>query len=402
MGLDTSAHPVDEALFRERLVPFVKDGKPIDDLIARAARMSVASSRAATWRFSAQNFSWKVREAQEAVVPTVTERYSEPARKANFFESVFGIKPPMQEKTFTHPERVPGLAAVDNDLASFGRRFFMPVEGTERVLALYDRYLKTETGGEPAVDAIAREIVAELSANALNFPAGTRPAVIEATKAMLPFEKRILPVRGEEDGPALTAAQHAKRFERETQLWRFVFLNRDSGRSLPEEFQDPDGDGDRGVPASDYLPMLPLRMAGFAAELLPGWMSRGYGFATSLFDKIGVKASHVFETPEPLFKELVKAAPATRQGLNTTIVENFCLGGYVPPQKMKAFVDLLIQHERAMVLAFHKGPAPTAEQMKFYAEDYIKILEPATYALEKGLGYLEAAEIYSGPLGWAN
>jgi hypothetical protein len=200
----------------------------------------------------------------------------------------------------------------------------------------------------------------------------------------------------------LTAAQHAKRFARETQLWRFVFLNRDSGRSLPEEFQDPDGEGDQGVPASDYLPMLPLRMAGFAAELLPGWMSRGYGFATSLFDKIGVKTSHLFETPEPLFRDLVKAAPAVRDGLNTTIVENFCLGGYVPPQKMKAFVDLLIKHERAMVLAFHQGPVPTAEQMKFMAEDYIKILEPATYALKKGFGYLEAAEIYSGPLGWAN
>ena len=182
MGLDTSAHPVDEALFRDRLVPFVRTGKPIDDLIARAARMAVASSRAATWRFSAQNFSWKVREAQEAVVPTVTERYSEPARKQNFLESIFGIKPPMREKTFTRPERVPGLAAVDNDLTSFGRPFFMPVEGTERVLALYERYLQAEKGGEAAVDAIAREMVAELSANALKFPAGTRPAVIEATK----------------------------------------------------------------------------------------------------------------------------------------------------------------------------------------------------------------------------
>lgn len=401
MGLDTSAHPVDTALFRERLVPFVKDGKPIDDLIARAARMAVASSRAATWRFSAQNFAWKVREAQEAVVPTVTERYSEPARKANFFESILGIKPPMREKTFTHPERVPGLAAVDNDLASFGRPFFMPVEGTERVLGLYDRYLQAEKGGEAAVDAIAREMVAELSANALNFPAGTRPAVIQATKAMLPFETRILPERSEEAGPALTVAQHAQRFARETQLWRFVFLNRDSGRSLPEEFQDPDGEGDQGVPASDYLPNLPLRMAGFAAELLPGWMSRGYGFASSLFDKIGVKA-RVFETPEPLFKGLVAAAPKMREALHATITENFILGGYVPPQKMQSFVDLLKKHERDLILAFHKGPPPTADQMRFMAEDYIKVLEPATYALKKGYGYLEAAEIYSGPLGWAN
>lgn len=403
MGLDTSAHPVDEALFRDRLVPFVRAGKPIDDLIARAARMAVASSRAATWRFAAQNFSWKVREAQEAVVPTVTERYSEPGRRATFFESLFGIKPPMQEKTFTRPERVPGLAAVDNDLASFGRPFFMPIEGTERVLALYERYLQTEKGGEPAVDAIAREIVSELSANALKFPAGTRPEVLQATKALLPFEKRILPERAEGDGPALTVAQHEKRLKRESEMWRYVFVNRSSDKPLPDEFRNPDdGEADEPLPTREYLRNLPLQMAGFAATLMPGWMSRGYGFASSLFNEIGVKASHVFETPEVLFKDLVKDAPEMREVLNTTIVENFILGGYVPAAKMKTFVDLLAKHERAMVLAFHKGPAPAPEEIRFMAEDYIKILEPATYALKKGYGYLEAAEIYSGPLGWAN
>ena len=186
-------------------------------------------------------------------------------------------------------------------------------------------------------------------------------------------------------------------------MWRFVFLNRKSDKPLPSEFRNPDDDrADEPLPAREYVRNLPLQMAGFAAELMPGWMSRGYGFASSLFDKIGVKASHVFETPELLFKDLVKDAPEMREALNTTIVENFILGGYVPAAKMKTFVDLLAKHERAMVLAFHKGPAPTPEQIKFMAEDYIKILEPATYALRNGFGYLEAAEIYSGPLGWAN
>jgi len=402
MGLDTSAHPVDETLFRERLVPFVKDGKPIDDLIAQAARMAVASSRAATWRFAAQSFSWKVREAQEAVVPTVTERYTEPARSQTFFERMFGIKAPMQEKTFTRPERVPGLPIVDNGLTSFGRPFFMPVEGTERVLALYARYLQAAQGGEAAVDAIAREMVAQVGANALNFPAGTRPAVIQATRAMLPFEARIVPERSAEDAPALTAAQYEKVFRRESEMWRFVFLNRKSDKPLPEDFRNRDDCEDDPLPVREYVRNLPLQMAGFAAALMPGWMSRGYGFASSLFDKIGVRASHVFETPEPLFRDLVKDAPELREVLNATIVENFILGGYVPPRKMKTFVDLLAKHEREMVLAFHNGPAPPSEAMKVLAENYIKILEPATYALKNGYGYLEAAEIYSGPLGWAN
>lgn len=184
-------------------------------------------------------------------------------------------------------------------------------------------------------------------------------------------------------------------------MWRFVYLNRKSDKPLPPEFRNPEDDDFAVLPAREYVRNLPLQMAGFAAELLPGWMSRGYGFASSLFDKIGVKA-RVFETPEPLFKDLVAVVPEMRVALHSTITENFILGGYVPPQNMQSFVDLLKKHERDLILAFHKGPPPTADQMRFMAEDYIKVLEPATYALKKGYGYLEAAEIYSGPLGWAN
>jgi hypothetical protein len=205
--------------------------------------------------------------------------------------------------------------------------------------------------------------------------------------------------RDEADGRAPALADHEARLRQETQLWRAVFANRNSDKPLPAELLQ-ESDDEEQLPAREYVPGLPLRMAGFAAELMPGWMSRGYGYATSLFQKIGVKCTHVFETPEPLFKDLVKAAPAMRNALHATIPENFSLGGYVPPEKMKAFVDLLRKHRREMVLALHEGAPP--DDIEELADDYTKILEPALYALKNGFGYLEAAEIYSAPLGMMN
>ena len=399
MGLDTSAHPVDVALFRDRLVPFVKEGKPIDDVIARAARMAVLAARAADWRFAAQRFSMDLRKAQEDVVPKVTERYTVPGRNTTFFERLLGRKAPEVVKEYERPEFVPGLAGYDSDLAAWGRPFFMPMGDVARVVELYERYLAAED--QTAIDALGRAMVGELSANGLNFPKDTRAAVIQATKALMPFEKHIRPMQGEGAEPPLTLAQQQRRLKRETELWRVIFQGRDSDAPLPAEYAEG-RDIDPETPAREFLVNLPLQMAGFAAELMPGWMSRGYGYASSLFDKIGVKASHVFETPEALFKDLVKAAPAVGQMLNETIVENFCLGGYVPPQKMQTFVDMLTKHRREMVLAFDDGPEPTPEQFAMMEADYLKILEPATFALKQGYGYLEAAEIYSAPLGMAN
>jgi hypothetical protein len=396
MGLDTSAHPVDVALFRDRLIPFVKDGNPIDDLIERAARRALLADRAATWRFAALRFTSDLRRAQEAVVPQVTEHYADPQHKVSFIGRLLGQKQRMSE--YTRPERVPGLPGYDSDLAAFGRPFFLPAGGTEAVLALYGRYLKAET--EAQIDAVAREMVAVLNASALNFPEGTRPEVVAATKALLPFDKHIQPVRDESDGPPPTLAAHEQALRRGAELCRVIFQNRDIAKPLPEQFLHPEDVEAGSRPARDYLPGLPLRIAGFAAALMPGWMSRGYGFASSLFHEIGVKADHIFETPEPLFADLVNAAPQIRKVLDTTIADNFSLGGYVPPPKMQAFVDLLTKHRREMILAFHTGEPPAdIEEM---AADYAKVIEPATYALQNGYGYLEAAEIYSGALGWAN
>ena len=70
---------------------------------------------------------------------------------------------------------------------------------------------------------------------------------------------------------------------------------------------------------------------------------------------------------------------------------------------MEAFVDLLTKHRRELILAGHQGKEGTADldQLPGMA-DFIKIFEPAVYALRHGYGFIEAAEIYSVILGPMN
>jgi hypothetical protein len=140
-----------------------------------------------------------------------------------------------------------------------------------------------------------------------------------------------------------------------------------------------------------------------AAQTLPGWMGRGRVWPTALFKEIGVSVSGVFERPVSLFEDLLRDVPGMDANLRGTIVENYCLGGYVPPQKMQSFVDLLTKHRRELILAWHQGQEDTADlDLEQLATDFTKILEPANYALRRGYGFIEAAEVYSGILGWMN
>lgn len=85
----------------------------------------------------------------------------------------------------------------------------------------------------------------------------------------------------------------------------------------------------------------------------------------------------------------------------TTIPCNYSLGGYVPPEKIGAFVALLETHRTDLILAWSdsKDPAGIDDML---AADYTKILEPALLARRNGHGFLEAAEVYSGFMGAMN
>jgi len=177
---------------------------------------------------------------------------------------------------------------------------------------------------------------------------------------------------------------------------RAVFAGRNSDAVI-------DGDEGESVRAAELCPALAHQVINLAAQVLPGWMGRGYVWPTRLFSKIGVSVSGIFERPTSLFEDLLRDVPEMDRNLHGTIVENYCVGGYVPPPKMQAFVDLLMKHRRELILAWHEDhDVKDGADLDKLAPDFIKILEPATHALRHGHGFIEVAEVYSGILGWMN
>jgi len=113
MGFDTSHHPVDVSLIQDRLIPYILEGTPIDDLVERAVRLERVRFRANAWGL--------------------------------------GLAEWCRERG--------GPAAFDTSLLVWGRPFFVTPDAPDALSASIDRYL----GARPeAVDAIAAEMLRHL------------------------------------------------------------------------------------------------------------------------------------------------------------------------------------------------------------------------------------------------
>lgn len=409
MGLDISAHPIDTALFRDRLIPFVQGQGDLDDLIQRAVALAAVRHRAGSWGLGAYNVQSAFADAQRNAAPTVTHSYEKPVSQPSLLGKLFGAKAKTVTESYEAPDRVPGLPDFDTDLAIWGRPFFIVADDEPTALADFERYLALAGQGDDAVDVLGGEMIARMEGLRTRIPADTHAAVLAAARAFPPFPQVARP-----DGEARFSGARAERsLRKQLQSLREIFAARGTERTfnvdeMQEDEEDDEG-GERWVrvdtgaterpppTADDLLPSLPHSIVGFASALLPGWMNRGSNHASFLLDKIGVKTRGLIDTPEALFAPLVKAAPRVGADLRTTIFDNFSLGGYVPPEKMSAFVEILEQRKHELSRAWYPD-----EAANFVSPDFVKIIEPARYALKRGYGYLEAAEVYSGPLGMMN
>jgi hypothetical protein len=406
MGLDISAHPIDTALFRDRLIPFVQGQGALDDLIQRAVAVAAISHRANAWGLGAYNVESAFTNAQRDAAPIVVHTYQKTISEPSLLAKLFGAKAKTVPDQYEAPDRVPGLPGFDTDLAIWGRPFFIVADDEAIALADYERYLSLVGQSPDAVDALGRDMIARMEAMRARIPADTHASVLAAAGAFPAFPTLAKP----DCEQIFNAARVERAYRKQAQSWRDIFAARGTKQTFNVDDMEHDEEGDEGgerwvqiagderpqPTADELLPSLPHSIVGFAAALLPGWMNRGSNHASFLFDKIGVKMRGLIETPEPLFAPLVKEASKVGDGLRTTIFDNFSLGGYVAPENVAAFVDLLEQHKYELSRAWgdHYGDA--------LSPDYIKIIEPARYALKYGFGYIEAAEVYSAPLGMMN
>jgi hypothetical protein len=252
----------------------------------------------------------------------------------------------------------------DADLHVWGRPFFITTP-TERVSESIDRYLAATPR---QVDRIAKEMLHELN-----------PALVGK-------------VTPSAEGQLPAPRQLAKNIRFALDFYRAAYPKLKSR----ERVQLPDGAD--VSPEELFLGSFGLDVVSFAANLQPGWMSRGYVWFTAFIDRAGLDASKYVESAASLFQPLLKEVTGFRKAFEAGITANYMLGGYVQPRNVPPFRRWMEQNTEKMIAAC------VAEDWNEDGSraDFLKVLEPLRDAEQRKMGFLEAAEVYSGPMGVMN
>jgi hypothetical protein len=135
---------------------------------------------------------------------------------------------------------------------------------------------------------------------------------------------------------------------------------------------------------------VPFSVLLLASELTPGWMSRGPTWPTRLYEKAGLSPEN-FSAPHPLYALLRDSLPSVDWFAESTITQNYMVGGLVRPEQVAAArVGLATQHDELLAPASAEGWGDSC------AKELTKIDESLALAARLGLGFCEATEIYSG------
>lgn len=331
MGYDVSNHPVDTKLITERLIPAFLGDAPIDDILDRAADLSVVARRAEQWAFRVIQLAQELSNQQDDVAP--------------------------DEEPYL---RLPGW---NTDLSVWGRPFFIVADSVDESLSALEQYMQCTQKDLSAVDRIAATMLARLDTRKGGWPAEAHPARVALYEAAYPLCEHLPELKKKDQKPA-DPAKTRRRWEMIWEAYREGWAHRDSKRKINSEvLEEPSK-------ASDLAREAPYILLNLAAQVLPGWMARGTVWPTQLFEKIGVPVSHVFETPTALFEPLVRAFPAIEANFRTTIIMNHSLGGYVRPENVATLRALLEKHERELVYAFVEPHVMSRVDPERVATDY--------------------------------
>lgn len=257
----------------------------------------------------------------------------------------------------------PPAAGFDADLHVWGRPFFVTAP-PESVGPAIDRYL---AAAPEEVDAIAREQLDLLD------PA-LKDRVVPDADGFLPEDSVI-----------------AAGLRQELDLLRAAYPNLANGKAVTTP------DGESTDPEDVFLFNMPLAVATFAAQFTPGWMARGYVWPTAFVTEAGLDADGLIESAGSLFEPLLHVIGGWQEAFEPTITQNYTVGGYVRPANVPAFRAWWAAHRDALV-----GPFAADGDGELGAAAYHKILEAVRDAERRGMGFLEAAEVYSGFMGVMN
>ena len=352
---ETSYHPVDVRFFHERIIPFIRGEKEIDDLVEDAVRLAKVRLRTNAWGYALVRLYMDEVRRQEKL-----KRKQEGG--GGLLGRLFG-KPKAEPAKADEPGAAPSPAGAFNPHVHFWGRPFLV--GRADVSAAIDRYL---AAAPEDVDSIAREEILAFS------PALEEMQPLEDAGHLLPDEDLARDVRGTLD--VLQEAYAARKAGKRVEL--------PSGEEVdPQE-----------IFASDFL----HASLQFASIFRPGWMGRDV-WPSKLLAGAGIQDAPGWETPLALAEPMLGELPSLRDALKRELGESSLVGGYVRPENVSRFKAFLDENREALLAA----PRKEGEEQGAVAERELgKIREALDDAERRKMGFCEAAEVYNGQQGATN
>lgn len=344
MGYDISYHAVDITLIQDRVIPFVAGVREVDDLLESGTRIARNRYIANAWGLAVNHVHSERFEKMELPKKSLMDRLLKraPARAEV-------PQPPFEFET---------------DLCIWGRPFFIASTAANDVSTAIDKYLSA--ADDDAVNLLAKDMIENLKAG---------------------LSQQVSP---DFDGGIPSNEALRQSFSWRLQLFRRAFDALSSGNPVASP------DGDTHDPLQLFSTDFPLTAISFMSHFRPGWMARGYVWPTHLFQEAGLEVS-LFSSASELFRPLSDLKPEITFELKPTIEENYSLGGYVsPPEvpRLRAFIET--NYTKLLAVGMSQG-------WEYDCRLVLQKLQEAVRDAEKrGLGFLEASEVYSGPLGIMN
>lgn len=376
--MDISYHPVDVELLHQRIIPYVTGQSNIDDLVERAVRCARVRRRANDWGLGALELDHQISDAQHQVTESMAS-----ANKPGLISRLFGSK-----RQQTAPQiRTIGIPGFESDLYVWGRPFFITMAGHDAVSDAIDHYLAAED--DPAVDAIANRMLESLDANQVPIPDDLPSPIREAFERLTP--SIVQSVRRSEDTPDVSDDELIQSIRWKLDLFRKCYPHLETGETVTDD--DGNSHNPRELFKTDFL----LAAMEFVAILRPGWMARGNVWPTLLLDQAGIDHGQWFEKPTLLVEPLMDKFPDIAEGLHTTVMNNYMVGGMVPAERVGELIDVFESRTDELIAQAR------SEQWEDDARLCLgKILEAAYDAHRRGLPFAEATEVYSAPMGMIN
>lgn len=342
MGFDVSFHPLDVKLIENQIVPVILGKQAPEELYRRAAKAAKNRFLANAWGLGLLQFrNEQLRLQREASNKGVIAR-------------LLGRSKPSESAA---------IAEFDSDLYVWGRPYFITSIDDDALFESIDRY--TDAAPQDA-DELARRMIAD------RWP-DVSDRVRKDDSSGLPSDEDFL----------------------HSVSWKIELL-REAVKAVSDGTTIRLPDGEEQDPVELLSNDAQMAILEFHSALVPGWMGRGLVAPTQLLQQAG-RQSKVIERSDKPFASLSDAISALTLRSDASVIENFMVGGYVAAENVAVFLGEL-ESTKPDILSAADGEGWRLECEVVFR----KIAEALKDARRRGIGFVEASEIYSAPMGVMN